>query len=221
MSRDADYGLVEELKPREIKALSLVADGLTNREIAEELILAEKTVEHILGSNAMRGVFPKIEVKNRTAAAAWYSRVSTKLDFIKRNAGNELRSIYQARMSGAPFLAIEWAERFSHQLHQEIDKNLRLIGGHGTISRILAQFLFEQIIALCEISLQRDVETATRQKIEQIRRVARECDNDPEILGLANYASGLVYYVQGKFEKSIKFLEMARKQTKNNDLQPC
>jgi DNA-binding CsgD family transcriptional regulator/tetratricopeptide (TPR) repeat protein len=54
-----------ELTPRELEVLALLADGMTNREIATELFISDKTasvhVSRILG---------KLAVTNRTAAAA-------------------------------------------------------------------------------------------------------------------------------------------------------
>jgi DNA-binding CsgD family transcriptional regulator/tetratricopeptide (TPR) repeat protein len=54
-----------ELTPRELEVLALLADGMTNREIATELFISDKTasvhVSRILG---------KLAVANRTAAAA-------------------------------------------------------------------------------------------------------------------------------------------------------
>ncbi len=54
-----------DLSPREIEVLRLVADGRTNREIASQLFISNKTasahVSHILS---------KLSVPNRTAAAA-------------------------------------------------------------------------------------------------------------------------------------------------------
>jgi DNA-binding CsgD family transcriptional regulator/tetratricopeptide (TPR) repeat protein len=59
-----------ELTPREIEVLALLADGLTNREIAGRLFISDKTasvhVSHILS---------KLSVPNRAAAAATAHRV--------------------------------------------------------------------------------------------------------------------------------------------------
>jgi DNA-binding NarL/FixJ family response regulator len=56
---------VDELSPREREVLGLLAEGLTNREIAERLVLSEHTVHrhvsHVLG---------KLGVPSRAAAAA-------------------------------------------------------------------------------------------------------------------------------------------------------
>jgi LuxR family maltose regulon positive regulatory protein len=57
--------LVEPLSEREIEVLALLAQGLTNREIAQQLYLSPNTVRvhthHIYG---------KLSVSNRTQAAA-------------------------------------------------------------------------------------------------------------------------------------------------------
>lgn len=51
---------------RELEVLRLVAAGKTNREIAEELALSERTVERHLGN-----IFTKVDVPNRAAATAY------------------------------------------------------------------------------------------------------------------------------------------------------
>jgi len=57
-------GYGDRLSPREVDALALVAQGMTNREVAEVLFLSPRTVGRHLGS-AMR----KLHVTSRTAAA--------------------------------------------------------------------------------------------------------------------------------------------------------
>lgn len=54
----------EELTPRELEILQLLAEGLSNREIGERLSLAEKTVKHY-----MTNVLEKLEVGSRVQAA--------------------------------------------------------------------------------------------------------------------------------------------------------
>jgi two-component system, NarL family, response regulator DegU len=54
----------QELSDREIEVLKLVADGKTNKEIANVLNLSEKTIK-----NHVRNIFHKLEVYDRTQAA--------------------------------------------------------------------------------------------------------------------------------------------------------
>lgn len=56
----------QTLSPREQEVLRLVAQGLTNRAIAGELFLSEKTVARHLSN-----IFAKVGVSTRTAAAAY------------------------------------------------------------------------------------------------------------------------------------------------------
>ncbi len=60
------------LSPQEERILTLVADGKTNREIGEELHLAEKTVKNYVSS-----ILSKLEVARRAEAAAYLARHTT------------------------------------------------------------------------------------------------------------------------------------------------
>jgi len=60
------------LSPQEERILSLVADGKTNREIGDELHLAEKTVKNYVSS-----ILSKLEVARRAEAAAYLARHTT------------------------------------------------------------------------------------------------------------------------------------------------
>ncbi len=57
------------LSPQEERILQLVADGRTNREIGDELHLAEKTVKNYVSS-----ILSKLEVARRAEAAAYLAR---------------------------------------------------------------------------------------------------------------------------------------------------
>jgi DNA-binding NarL/FixJ family response regulator len=57
------------LSPQEERILALVADGKTNKEIGEELHLAEKTVKNYVSS-----ILSKLEVARRAEAAAYLAR---------------------------------------------------------------------------------------------------------------------------------------------------
>ncbi len=63
-ARDAPPPL-PELTPREREVLALVAEGLTNRQLAERLVVSEHTV-HRHVTNILR----KLDLPSRAAAAA-------------------------------------------------------------------------------------------------------------------------------------------------------
>ena len=62
--RDARDPRLESLSLREKQIISLIADGLTNREIGAKLSLAEKTVK-----NYVSGLLSKLGLQRRTQAA--------------------------------------------------------------------------------------------------------------------------------------------------------
>lgn len=57
------------LTPREREVLTLVAEGLTNAQIAERLVVSQETVKFHL-----RNIYQKLGVSTRTEAAAYYYR---------------------------------------------------------------------------------------------------------------------------------------------------
>lgn len=58
---------LESLSPQERRVLALIAEGRTNKEVASEMGLAEKTVKNYLST-----VFEKLHVSRRSQAAALY-----------------------------------------------------------------------------------------------------------------------------------------------------
>ncbi len=64
MTREEKVDPFERLTPREHDILELVAQGRTNREIGEQLYIAEKTVKHY-----MTNVLQKLHVRSRVEAA--------------------------------------------------------------------------------------------------------------------------------------------------------
>ena len=66
LSRSASDATPGSLTPREVEVLSLLATGATNRQIAETLVISEKTVARHLSN-----LYTKIGVSTRAAATAW------------------------------------------------------------------------------------------------------------------------------------------------------
>jgi two-component system response regulator DevR len=60
------------LSPQEERILTLIADGRTNKEVGDELHLAEKTVKNYVSS-----ILSKLEVARRAEAAAYLARHTT------------------------------------------------------------------------------------------------------------------------------------------------
>ncbi|MFI7674879.1 response regulator [Actinophytocola sp. NPDC049390] len=69
MRREAAADELSALTERERAVLELMGEGLSNREIAERLFLAEKTVK-----NYVTSVLAKLGMERRTQAVAWFAR---------------------------------------------------------------------------------------------------------------------------------------------------
>jgi DNA-binding NarL/FixJ family response regulator len=54
------------LSRREEEVAALVAQGMSNRQIAQELFLSERTIEHHVSK-----ILRKLELASRTEIAAW------------------------------------------------------------------------------------------------------------------------------------------------------
>ncbi|HEY2298558.1 MAG TPA: LuxR C-terminal-related transcriptional regulator [Jatrophihabitans sp.] len=60
---------VPSLRPRECVVLTLVADGLSTREVARRMCYSERTIKNILQELTTR-----VGLRNRTQAVAWAMR---------------------------------------------------------------------------------------------------------------------------------------------------
>lgn len=65
-SNDEDEAKENKLTRREYEVLTLIAEGLNNKEIANSLFISEKTVK-----NHVSNIFKKIDVNDRTQAAIY------------------------------------------------------------------------------------------------------------------------------------------------------
>jgi len=61
--------LIDELTPRELEVLKLIAEGRSNKEIARELCISEKTVK-----NHINNIFSKLHLYDRTQAMLYAIR---------------------------------------------------------------------------------------------------------------------------------------------------
>ncbi|MEP1125332.1 MAG: response regulator transcription factor [Ilumatobacter sp.] len=68
--RDSEEGRLLDLTPQEQRIFDLIGDGMTNRQIASEMYLAEKTVK-----NYVSNLLAKLGMSRRTEAAALSARL--------------------------------------------------------------------------------------------------------------------------------------------------
>jgi NarL family two-component system response regulator LiaR len=66
---DKQTPLYDDLTPRELEVLKLIAQGLANKEIAEELTISEKTVK-----NHINNIFSKLHINDRSQAMLYAIR---------------------------------------------------------------------------------------------------------------------------------------------------
>lgn len=68
--RDSEEGRLEDLTPQERRIFDLIGEGCTNRQIAQDMYLAEKTVK-----NYVSNLLAKLGMSRRTEAAALAARL--------------------------------------------------------------------------------------------------------------------------------------------------
>ena len=68
--KETEEGILASLTPQERRIFDLMGEGLSNRQIADEMYLAEKTVK-----NYVSNLFAKLGITRRTQAAALAARV--------------------------------------------------------------------------------------------------------------------------------------------------
>jgi len=76
-SHAAPSELTETLSERELEILTLVGQGLSNREIADRLYISESTVK-----NHLRTILDKLHLRNRIQAAIYASRIGLVKDVL-------------------------------------------------------------------------------------------------------------------------------------------
>ena len=86
-----------DLSPQERRILDLIAEGHTNRQIATEMILAEKTVKNYITS-----LLAKLKMTSRTEAAVFAARREGKTGAIL-NGSSAARRCDDGRPTSGPF----------------------------------------------------------------------------------------------------------------------
>ena len=74
--RNSEEGRLDELTPQELRIFDYIGEGLTNRQIAEAMYLAEKTVK-----NYVSNLLSKLGMSRRTEAAALSARIKERQRF--------------------------------------------------------------------------------------------------------------------------------------------
>lgn len=69
VSPKVTHDLLDDLTTQERRILELIADGMTNREIGEQVFLSEKTVKHYVSN-----ILGKLGLNRRAEAAAYLAR---------------------------------------------------------------------------------------------------------------------------------------------------
>ena len=64
------YSMLEDLTDQERRVLEFIGEGMSNRQIAEHMFLAEKTIKNYVSS-----VFAKLGMERRSQAAAFIARL--------------------------------------------------------------------------------------------------------------------------------------------------
>lgn len=212
------FGQSIDLTPREHLLLELAAEGLTTREIARKLSLAEKTVEHHFSDkDPARGLYSKLGVRNRAQAIAWYRDTRLTYDLLRRNSHDTLQKICQARLNGQSVLAGQWAATLFAELRLEIDAKYWLSTSQvSELRQMLALALWEQLVVYCETLMPEHIGAATREVVHILRAIG-QAGQDQTILGLADYALGTAHYIEGRYAESVKVLEGALPAISNPD----
>jgi non-specific serine/threonine protein kinase len=74
-ARPGDARTESGLSPREVEVANLVAEGLTNRQIAERLVISKWTAD-----NHVASILRKLDLTTRAQVAGWVARKAKDAD---------------------------------------------------------------------------------------------------------------------------------------------
>jgi DNA-binding CsgD family transcriptional regulator len=215
------------LNARELEILRLVAQGLSNRQIAKVLDLAPKTVEHLLGSSdPHRAIYPKIGVANRTEAAAWYIATfgTIALDSVTDNLHKQLVEICsdyqlrirQLRINGQPQIAISMADFLIKKTSAAASK-AHSASYRQVFLQIAAQALVEQGTAHLETAPRSKVVEYIKPLTTTLKSIGKEI-HDKNSIALANLLLAGAHNIQKRYEMGRKLYLKAYDQTTDVDM---
>ncbi len=216
-----------KLTTREIEILRLIAQGLSNREIAKRLHLAPKTIEHLLGSSdPHRAIYPKIGVTNRTEAAAWYTAIfgNRARDDTIDQLHHQLIEVYadyqkritQLRHNGQPQLAMSMAD-FLVQKCLDAANQTHAASNRHTFLQIAAQALLEQCTTHLEIDPRHIVVEQVRPLTTTLKQVGKEL-GDKNSVALATVILAGAYNIQKRYDVGRTLYVEAYAQTSDIDV---
>lgn len=203
-----EHSLDTHLTQQELKILGLVADGLTNAEIAATLVVQVGTVEAHLTN-----VYSKLGVKGRVQAVNWYRyHISQQREFEKflELVHDAVRETYRARIEGNHDTATSLAQFFLDKLR----KGVIGMDASAAICQQLDTYRVSLLVELGNIYLAThpfNMLTVTTEPLAQeIFAIAKKHRRN-EFFGLAYSIQGDIQYVQGIHRKSGNKLVEAEK----------
>ncbi|MCB0163260.1 MAG: response regulator transcription factor [Anaerolineae bacterium] len=186
-----------------------MADGLPTKVIAKKVFVSEKTVEHMLGKQDIdRGLYRKLNVENRAAAAAWLVETQTAERLLVDYGRSVLDLVHQSRMNGLAQLAGHQAAAAVDYLKTEIKRHVWDVNRFAALAEPAAALLREQLVAHFERLPPEAVGPTTRPLIKELRDIAQALDA-PALHAVADYGLGMMYYLTQQWLKSIEALERA------------
>lgn len=223
------------LTEREIKVLRLVSQGLTNKQIAEELHLSEKTIEHMLGrSDPYRAIYPKINASNRAEAGAWYAENIGNTGKERTNSGDpllhlvathphvlditedRLETTHQVRVQGNPHLAATLANTTAERL-RKIVREIPSTKAPPLLS-MLAQILYEQALSLREVaSSPQEAWASTDPLVKEMLEIADRCE-DGDLFALAYLSQGDSTYIAKQYVSAAGWFNRAQDSVTNDGI---
>lgn len=195
------------LSPREIRVLWLASQGLSAKQIADQVELATDTVYKMLGrQDPIRSIYMRIGARNRGHATAMLSEWSASrrlLDLLDA----QVRRIYETRIEADPRRSIEWSDLLVLILGDlaEIPPFSRF---ERHVGRLRARALMERFFGYSEFASDEVILGVSHAVTQELREVAVAVQ-DPEVGAWADLCFGSTSYMLGEYEDGLVALTRA------------